>query len=184
MTEPAPRSSRRVRLHAILTGTWLLVALPFLTDAACNMFVGMALSAAWLVLAVAWLVLPIRPGVTRDDMVWWACAANAGCLGLVLAFTNIGLIARIALSESSLIAHASHVAADGGDFLHDQQLVGLFLVDGEESYQGVVLMYTSQGFLNREGIAYVPPGTPVPTQIPRRRLRHLFGCWYTCVWKF
>lgn len=183
MTTPAS-SSRRIRVHAILSGIWLLVAVPFLTDVACDMFVGMALSVVWLVLAVFWLVLPsTSPGMTRRDMAWWACAANAGCLGLVLAFTDIGLITRIALCESSLIAYASEVASDGGELGHDSRRIGLFWVSGEETYQGAVLLYTSQAFLNREGIAYLPPGTSEPTQIPRR-LRHLYGCWYTCVWRF
>jgi hypothetical protein len=60
--------------------------------------------------------------------------------------------------------------------------VGLFLVEGIEEFQGAIFLYTSNGFINRYGIAYVPPGTELP---PRRFLiKNLSGNWYSFGWRF
>ena len=42
------------RAVAVLAGLWLLAALPFLTDAACDILFGLILFPTWCLLAVAW----------------------------------------------------------------------------------------------------------------------------------
>jgi hypothetical protein len=172
-------AARGVRILTVLAWLWLAVALPFLTDAGCDMFVALGLAASWAVLGIIWLVL--LPVGWRTGWAWLLSAGVAGCLGLVFGLTNLGLVLRVALSESSLAGYAAEVQPD---FLHPPQRVGLFLVDGESTYDGIVFLYTSQGFLNREGLAYVPPGTELPAQIPRHHLRHLYGPWYWACWRF
>lgn len=172
---------------ALLAWLWLVVALPFLTDASCHFLIGFALAGSWLLLGFIWICFLLSaPDVLRFRSArrWWVLAGSAGCLGLFLAFTKVGLILRIALCETSLSHYASQVMVDGRDFVHAPQRVGLFWIDGEESYQDVVFLYTSQAFLNREGVAYVPPGTTPPEHIPRRYLKHLYGPWYWCCWHF
>jgi hypothetical protein len=176
-----------VRMLSWLAWLWLVAALPFLTDASCNLFVGFALSGTWLLLAVAWLVMPFSmPAflLQRAARRRWLAAGFAGSLGLILAFTDVGLMIRIALCEASLSGYAAQIPPNDGNSLHVPQPVGLFLVNGEENYQGIIFLYTSSAFINREGVAYVPPSTLPPSQLPRRRLRHLYGPWYCFTWKF
>src|SRR5437899_997592 len=84
------------RALAVLAWLWLLVARPFLTDVACNLFVGGLLCGTWVLLALAWLLVGLvglRHSQTGRS--WWL-AAIAGCLGVGLTFTDAGLVARMA----------------------------------------------------------------------------------------
>jgi hypothetical protein len=97
--------SRAVRGHALLAWLWLAAATPFLTDAACDIFVEFALAGCWMVLGIVWVILPLDPsGRLRSwpELRCWLSAGVAGCLGLFLAISDASLIARIALCESSL----------------------------------------------------------------------------------
>src|SRR5262249_28856902 len=72
---------RRFRLLAILAWAWLLVALPFITDAGCPFVIVLLLAVAWLVLALLWLCLPsCVPGSlgSRTCRRWWLASAAAG----------------------------------------------------------------------------------------------------------
>jgi hypothetical protein len=180
MTE-ANVASRGVRVLAVLAWLWLATALPFLTNTGCDLLVGLWLVASWILLGTIWLA--VSPLCWRVGLWWWLSAGVAGCLGLLFSFTNVGLVLRVILSESSLTAYASEVMPDNASFLHGPRRVGLFEVDGEASYDGIVFFYTSQSFLNREGLAYVPSGK-VPAQIPRHSLQHLYGQWYWACWRF
>jgi hypothetical protein len=162
-----------------LAWSWLLAASPFLTDAACNIFIGFLLFFSWCLLAVGWLGMgfAVRP-ISR----WWLSAGLAGGLGAALAFTDAGLAARVALCRPWLDAYADGVAAGTNDFPEEPHRVGLFLVDGTREVGGVVLLYTSGGFLNRNGVARFPDG---PAPLARiRGVRHLAGRWYSFEWKF
>jgi hypothetical protein len=175
------------RLLAALAWMWLAAALPFLTDAACDFPAMLVLGGSWLVLYADWVVMPRTSAKFKrswSGKLWWLSAAAAGALGFLLAVTPIGLITRVALCERSLANYATKVPPDGGEFLHDSRLVGLFLVDGELRERGVVLLYTSHGFLCRRGVAYVPPGTDPLPRIPRHHLEHLYGPWYWFNWHF
>jgi hypothetical protein len=61
--------------------------------------------------------------------------------------------------------------------------VGLFLVDGTENRGGAVFLYTSTGWLNRHGVACIPPGLE-SRYFERRRTWPLLGPWHTFEWKF
>jgi hypothetical protein len=164
--------------HAAFAWTWLLVATPFLTDIDCDILAGLILFFSWCVLAAVWLGLgyAVRP-ISR----WWLSAGLAGCLGAALAFTDAGLAARVALCRPWLDAYADGVVAGTNDFLEEPHRVGLFLVDGTEERDGAVLLY-SGGFINRNGIAYVPEGQGPPAHV--HHVRHLTGPWYSFEWMF
>src|SRR5262249_20598945 len=160
---------------AALAWLWLIVALPFITDAACDMFVALVLGFTWMALALSWLcglfavpfisrsssarlIFKTYFGVTEDEIVpflppsssarlWWASAGLAGLLGLLLAFSDAGLILRVALSERKLNAHVAAVPPGTNNSSHPNRLVGLFFVDGTEESNGVVALYTSSDFL-------------------------------------
>jgi hypothetical protein len=59
--------------------------------------------------------------------------------------------------------------------------VGLFWVRRAEVDQGVVYFYTSQSFINQEGLAYSnqPIGSP-----PRKSIQPLAGPWHRFIWRF
>jgi hypothetical protein len=84
---------------------WLVAAIPFFTDAAVNVFVltllglcGIAIGAAWLILSAWNPYLLLKPPFRRH----WLIVPAAGALGLVLLFTDYGLMLRVALSETAL----------------------------------------------------------------------------------
>jgi hypothetical protein len=173
------------RILAALAWLWLVVALPFITDAACNIFAAFVLGFAWMALALSWLcVLFAVPFLSRSSSarLWWASAGLAGLVGLLLAFSDAGLILRVALSERALNAYVATVPPGTKNYSHPNRLVGLFFVDGTEESNGVVALYTSSDFLDRHGIIFVPDGATVPEYL--RGLRHLYGKWYSFWWHF
>jgi hypothetical protein len=182
---PPEQTGARERTIAVLAWLWLLLALPFLTDAACNMIAAMGLFMAWALLACAWLLIGLAgPAKAWTGKGWWIAAGVAGCLGVGLALTDAGLRVRVAVSRSWLDAYAEQVPADTRDRLHEPRWVGLFRVDGTESIDGTVFLYTSSSYLNRHGIVFVPPEQGAP-QISRRRINgRLHGPWHSFTWKF
>jgi hypothetical protein len=183
----AQLTSSRVWVLALLAWLWLILALPFVTDASCNMFVGFVLAASWMLLAAIWLIQVFISAAVRGSWSgrsWWMASGFAIWLGILFAWTDVGLIIRIKFCESSLASYASQVPPEGGQSGHNPQLVGLFLVDGEENREGIVFLYTSRAFINREGVAYVPEGVTPKERVSRRRLHHLYGPWYWFSWKF
>jgi hypothetical protein len=173
------------RLLALMAWLWLLAALPFVTDAACFLFVVALLAITWIMLALAWLCglfearYLLRSSSARR---WWLSAGLAGLLGLLLAFTDVGFILRVALSERALNAYVASVPPGTRNATHTNRPVGLFLVGGTEERDGVVVLYTSSSFLDRHGIAHIPEGAIPPSNL--RSVKHLFGSWYSFRWKF
>jgi hypothetical protein len=167
---------------AVAGGLWLLAAVPFLTnpgDLAPLLF-----AAAGLLIGLAWLcVLLIPPHLPRSagEACRWASVPLAGLLGLA-AVSGPGLMLRVALCERQLTAYVAGVPPGTGG-IHPPKRVGLFSVDETEEYQGIVLLYTDSGFLDRFGVAYVPPGKG-PPQVFKVRFSHLYGPWYRFRWKF
>lgn len=171
-------------LLALMAWLWFLAALPFLTDAACQIFVAAILAILWMILAFTWLCgLFMARSLLRSSSAWkwWLSAGLAGLLGLLMAFTDVGFIARVALSDRALSAYVAAVPAGTENTTHSPRLVGLFLVDGTQESDGVVLLYTSTDFLDRHGIAYVPKGVIPPSHLS---MKHLFGQWYSFWWHF
>lgn len=169
---------------AVFAWLWLLAALPFVTDAACEFIASMLLAVTWMILAFAWLCgLLAAPFLFRSASArkWWFSAGLAGILGLLLAFTDVDFMLRVALSERALSAHVASVPPGTQNSIHPNRLVGLFLVDGTEESGGAVFLYTSSGFLDRYGVAYVPDGAIPPSHLS---MKHLFGPWYHFKWRF
>lgn len=183
MTPVTEAPSTSVRVLAWLAGLWLAFALVFLTDASCFILIGFGLAFGWLVLVLLWAVLAaVEPAVfrCRASRRRWLAAGTAAGLGVALATTDVGLVVRVALCQSALVRYAEQVGPDSYQS-HEWRRVGLFLVDGHEQKDGIVYLYTSQSFLDREGIAYIPAGT---TAEPFHQVRHLFGPWYWCMQRF
>jgi hypothetical protein len=186
-TESAKRPSLfGVRVLMASTAIWLVTALPFLSDATTGFPLGLLLSSVWLVLACSWLVLPFvwEGGLrSRSWRRWWLAAGAVGAFGLVIGMTDLGLMVRLFLCERQMIAYTARVAPETTEFQHAPRAVGLFLVDGTQEYQGAVYLYTSGGFLDREGVVYYPRGTN-PPQPGRISADHLFGPWHRFRWRF
>jgi hypothetical protein len=162
--ETSPASIAGPRFLAMLVWLWLLVATPFLTDANCFFPIALPLAASWLVLGAAWLLLPfVSPGSisSRAGRRWYVATAA---------------------SDPWVRTYVADVAPGTRDALHEPRWVGLFRVNGTEEYDGVVMLYTGWDFLNRQGVAHVLPGKSPPEWF--RRVRHLYGPWYTFEWKF
>lgn len=171
-----------IRIHALLTWLWFVLALPFVTNTSCDPFIALPLGIFWLLLAAVWLAIlftSLRDSWSRAKRNYWLSSGIAGLLGLVLAFTDVGLIVRLALSEFSLAAYAAQVPVERGNWGHPPRLVGLFLVDAESNEEGIVYLYTGTAFIDRTGLALVPAGGK-----PLYRVRHLYGPWYWFYWKF
>ena len=180
-------NTRGVRLLAVFAWIWLLVAVPFLTDAVSPFPIGYDLAMIWFGLAVAWWTMPVVSSGGFFSKPWrryWVLAGIAGALGLCLGFTNIGLMARLYLCDRQLTAYAASFAPGARVVTVDDPVrVGLFPVDETEEYQGAVYLYTGSGFLERAGLVYFP-GAGKPPNPGRIRTAHLYGPWYWFRWKF
>jgi hypothetical protein len=184
LNESMDRDALYAMVLAAMAWLWLLAALPFLTDAACQFPVAGVLAITWMILALAWLCgLLLAQSVLRSSSArrWWLSAGLAGLLGLLLAFTDVGFLLRVAISERALNAYVAAVPAGTTNAIHSIRQVGLFLVDGTEESNGVVVLYTSSSFLDRQGVAFVPEGVIPPQHLS---MKHLFGPWYSFRWRF
>jgi hypothetical protein len=176
---PKGKHPSGVRLLALLAGLWLLVAIPFLTDPACNMFIGVYLTVTLLGLGLGWLCIPILfPASLRSraGLFLYLSSACPVILGLVLAFTDIGLKVRVAACEPWLTADAANAPLTPSGVYYEYRLVGLFLVERTEEREGIVFLYTGASFLNPQGLAYNPTGKPWPSSM---ETHHLYGPWYS-----
>jgi hypothetical protein len=114
------------------------------------------------------------------DWAFWLAVPCAGLIGMLFATTDVGLRCRFRLSESALTERAESLLA-GADASAFPSRVGLFWVRRAEVDQGVVYFYTSQSFINQEGLAYSnqPIGSP-----PRKSIQPLAGPWHRFIWRF
>jgi hypothetical protein len=180
-------NTRGVRLLAVFAWIWLLVAIPFLTDAASPFPIGCGLALSWFALAVAWWTMPFVSAGGIFSKPWrqhWLLAGIAGALGLCLAFTNIGLIARLYLCDRQLAAYATSFAPGAREVDRDDPaIIGLFNVEETEEYQGAVYLYMGWGFLDRGGLVYFP-GIGAPPNPGRISTHHLYGPWHRFRWRF
>ena len=166
---------------AALAWAWLLLAAPALTNVAAEFFTAFLLGATWLALALCWLCLPFSsPGLLCSRR--WLAAVAPITLGLLLALTDLGLLARVALGRGSLEAYAAAIPEGTDEPDHQPRRVGLFLIDGTESPSGAVLLYTSRSFIHRHGLALIPPDAEVPPRV--RKLRRLVGNWHSFEWYY
>ncbi len=162
---------------------WFLFALIYFTDVACPFNVFLVLGGSGLGLGVVWLVLTaVWPHLIRHSVcAVWLTVPAAGLLGSALLLTSWGLLVRVALSETTLRKCAANAAAAGGVPDEFPEMVGLFWVEDVRVDGGGVYFYTSRSFLNRHGVAYLPPGS---ASVPRISVCHLYGSWYSFEWRF
>jgi hypothetical protein len=170
------------RCQAVIAWLWLLIAVPFVSEPHHNLFAMLFLGASGFCIGMTWVLYSVTwpQFLSQPSRKWWLSIPLAGSLGVALLFSNYGLALRIMLCENSLREYIATVPpgqpADG-----KVQWIGLFRVEEVTEYQGAVYFYTGAGFLDRSGLAYIPPGL-LPT--PKIRVHHLYGPWYTFVWRF
>ena len=171
------------RLIAVAGWLGLLLAVPVVTDAGIDFLVFVFLWSVGPMLPIVYFVAALishRDFLTVRGCILWLGPPAAGGLIIVLSATGYPLAVRVWLSERSLLAHAADVAAGVTDG-NEPQCVGLFHVRETWSRKGADFFYTRSGWLDKEGIAHIPPGTP---PISRIRATHLTGDWYRFTWRF
>jgi hypothetical protein len=179
------KQSRNWSVISIIAAAWLwfLAALPFFTDAACDFFVFFVLGFAGVLIGISWLTLTSAlPRLRRPPTLWWWLSVPmVGILACVLLASDWPFALRVALSERAL---QRHVDAFPRDTPPDRvpRWVGLLHVNETEESDGAVFIYTSTSYLNRHGVAHIPPGSNPMLKIVRRQ--HLYGDWYKFEWKF
>jgi hypothetical protein len=188
MSRPARNAADRPeplfspRLIAAFAWLWLIAGIPFLTDAACNFMLELLLGVSGYTIGVVWVIFSWqRPALLlRPVRAWWLSVPVCGALGLTLLITDWDLALRVALCEDSLGEFVANVQPGAATDL-TPHWVGLFYVEQVQEYQGGVYLFTSRSFLNRHGVAHIPPGVGVA---PRMRVDHLYGPWYNFEWRF
>jgi hypothetical protein len=176
-------ATRRLPLSAWLLvcagWVWFLFAVVYFTDAACSFTAFLAVASSGVFLGFLWMSFStLVPRLLRRYV--WLSVPFAGALAAGLALTDWGLTLRVALCEAELADYVAKVSA-GGLPENAPGRVGLFHVDEVTTYDGGVYFYTSRSFLNRHGVAHLPPGAK---SAPRTSVSHLCGRWYSFEWHF
>jgi len=177
----SPRLPLAARLIIVGGWAWLLLALIYFTDAACQIFIFLAIGVGGIIIGAVWIALSFMwPRLLRRPArKVWLSVPLASLLGL-LSLSNLGLVLRIKLCEGALSEYVANVSANGVPAEPDEW-VGLFKVDDTWVYDGGVYLFTSTSFLNHHGVAHLPPGSKPPGRIT---VRHLYGSWYSFMWFF
>jgi hypothetical protein len=187
---PAKQPSRVVRNHgparwrilATLAVGWfhgvLLFwdAVPVFAGEVFFLMMGVGLGLAWFI-----LLLTTLGYCSREKVVLVLTIPLVGILGVAGIETDVGLGLRLWLCENQLKQYAAN-APPNPQGIHAGERVGLFQVTRMQKSSGAFCLYDNHGFLNRCGIAYVPPGTGPLLGI---RMGHrVYGDWYTSWSKF
>jgi hypothetical protein len=171
-----------LRLFVVLAWLWFLLAIPFVTDAACRFDAFLLLAWSGGLIGFVWLVVTlVYPALLkRPTRLRWLSVPLAGLLVVVLMVTGWGLLVRVFLCEGSLQDSVANVPANSeADW--SPRRVGLFWVEDVKEYDGGVYLFTTQSFVSRHGVAHIPDGIQVA---PRVSVRHLYGSWYSFEWRF
>ena len=172
------------RLLVRFAWVWLLLMLPFVTNATLNLCVTFPLILFGFVLAIFWLAMtaakPSRCSLRTGKR--WLSVPLIGLLAMSSALTYWGLAFRVMLCETQL-----RIAGDDAKTKewHENFIprgIGLFHVDRIETAGDAVYYHTSRDFINSAGIAYAPNGQQENSS--HRLTQHLYGPWYRFWWKF
>ena len=171
-----------VRVIVVVSWIWLAAAVPFFSDAGISFGLWLLFAGSGVLLAFAWLNLSIfESGLWQSSTRWWwGSVPIAIALGLFLQITDRDLDLRVSLCEGSLEKYVAGMPV-GNSRDRTSRWVGLFHVEETEQFEGAVYLYTTQGFLDRHGIAFIPPGVQA---VGRKRVQHLHGSWYQFTWHF
>jgi hypothetical protein len=185
MADISPESKRprfTPRFLFAVAVVWLSFAVFYLTDASCNFYPAIFLTGSGVLIGSTWLALSVADWANfrRPYAKWWLAVPLFLLAGVALSATDQDLALRVVLCENALNDAVAEVQADS-TVQWKTHRVGLFQVHDVREYFGGVYFFTSQSFIDHEGVARIPAGAPVA---PRMRVRHLYGDWYVFVWRF
>src|SRR5262245_58994079 len=105
------------RLFACLAWLWLLIGLPFFTDATCHFPAFLFLGGTGFLLAIMWAAFTVAwPALLRSpNRKYWLSIPLAGALGLLLLQTDWDLTLRIWLSERALSDYVAKTPPESND---------------------------------------------------------------------
>lgn len=166
-------------LRPLATGAavWAVVSLPFVTDAGAGLLYVLFVIPGAGLLALVWvgatagsLSAGFRPRLDRTTATW---AATPGLLAAVwlIGWSEVGLIARVRLSERALLAGNPPPG-----------LIGLFYVNHTEGGTNGAVAFDTGGLIDRVGLLYLPAGAPPP--LGWKAVGHLTGDWHRGYWRF
>jgi hypothetical protein len=178
----SPRYLWRAWLLIGAAWVWVGLALVYFTDAACPILAFCVLAPAGLLVGTMWTMQTVAsPQTLRRPLCFpWLSVPLIGLFGCLLLFTNWGLAVRVAASEPGLTAEARAALAGNKTSAPGDQ-VGLFRVEELRVAGGGVYFYTGWDYMDRVGVAFLPPGS---APAPRIRIQPLYGPWYRFTWKF
>jgi hypothetical protein len=174
-----------LRVLGVIASLWVVLAIPFLTDTGYYFLTAFFFLGSGFLLTLIWLIIVIisRSNIRNWAEVAWCCLTPYALIVALLATTDLALAVRVAISENSLTQYISTVPA-GTCAPVPKQFVGLFWVSETQECQGSVVLFTSAcGFMNRSGLAYIPPGSRIPPG-KWREVRRVYRNWYRFEWKF
>lgn len=173
--------SRTVWLVVALAWLWLFgVVVHSSGNSDFNLFTFLCL--AGFLLAIVWIIISSLnwANLWKSARKRWLSVPLAGALGLVFIISSDWLLmARVKLCEDRLSSYVAGIAPGTDD--RQTRWVGLMRVQETKECEGGVYLYTGNEFLDRVGLAYLPPGARPAGRI---RVQHLYGPWYSFVWHF
>lgn len=181
-----PRFPNLLPALAAASWLWAVLCLPSATNAAVGLDFCLLLPLGGIIgLTVAGVSLGLlwngfgRVRRTRTVALWTLCLLAFAWTWLLL-LTDVGLMARIALSERALLAAAEIIEPYGST--SDAGWIGLFRVSRIERNGEAIAFETAPVFMDSYGLLYLPPGSAAPTGW--RVQEHLIGNWYRGFWQF
>jgi hypothetical protein len=177
-----PKLFLSVRMLVGLAWLWFLAAMVFLTDPGCDFRVFLLVGFSGFFIGIMWLVMTIlnRSLIFGTVPKRWLSVPLAGILAQLFLVTDWGITLRVRSCEGQLNSYVASVPAGTDD--QTPRWIGLFRIEETVEHDGAVYLYTGHPFIDRAGVAYIPPGTKLAGGI--RADRRLHGDWYSFIWKF
>ena len=183
-TEPTHELNVSVTIVAVVTQTWLYLALLAASEPGGNfalwillVFVGLGLALTWLVVLVptAYRAWKASSGARARIVGYLLPIPLAVTLLVVLMALDIPLMTRFELSEAALSDFAEQHASTDGEPFSGSEWVGLYRFEAVYRREGCLILQT-RSFIDLEvGFAYCSGSLP---SSPTVHMDHLKGPWW------